>query len=195
MLDPAQFDIADLRVVTRVFERLNIVYALGGSMASSIHGIPRATRDADVTVEGFLGRERELIAALGSDYYLSPDAILDAHRRHASFNIIQTLTGFKVDVFVCPPSGIARSALARRIAISMADVPEEPIHLITPEDVILMKLEWYRLGGESSDQQWQDILGVLRAKAGTLDEDYLADWAAKLGVADLLQRVKQETQP
>ncbi len=195
VMDPTEIGIADLRHVTRLFDRLGITWALGGSMASSIHGVPRATQDADVTVDTFSGREQQLIAGLGPAYYLSPDAVRDAHHRHTSFNIIHTLTGFKVDVFVCPPAGIARSALERRLAIPLPDAPDEPLQVITPEDVVLMKLDWYRLGNETSDRQWQDILGVLRTKAGSLDEGYLSDWAARLGVLDLLERARRESQP
>jgi hypothetical protein len=82
--------------------------------------------------------------------------------------------------------------MARRISMSMPDVPDEPLMFHSPEDIILFKLRWYRLGNESSDQQWSDILGVLKVQAGKLDDAYLEHWAADLQVNDLLARARQE---
>jgi hypothetical protein len=58
----------------------------------------------------------------------------------------------------------------------------------TPEDVVLHKLDRFRQGGETSDRQWSDILGVLRVQAGRLDLDSMKQWAPALAVADLLER-------
>ena len=67
-------------------------------------------------------------------------------------------------------------------------------YVSTAEDIILAKLEWYRQGGEVSDRQWRDILGVLKVQAGRLDSDHLRKWAAELGVADLLMRAMEESE-
>ena len=56
------------------------------------------------------------------------------------------------------------------------------------EDVVLAKLEWFRLGGEVSERQWRDILGVLKTQRDSLDIAYLQHWAKALAVADLLER-------
>jgi hypothetical protein len=185
--------LSDLREVLRVFTDLGIAYALGGSMASSVHGIDRYTRDADITAEPFPGREAQLVGAFGPDYYISLPAVRDAVRQRSSFNIINTGTGFKVDVFICKDAPFELSAMRRRTPVILPDAPNQPITLHTPEDVVLFKLRWYRLGGESSPQQWADILGVLKVQAGKLDQGYLDHWAADLGVADLLARVLQES--
>ena len=70
--------------------------------------------------------------------------------------------------------------------------PEQSIFVTSPEDVILSKLEWYRMGGEVSERQWRDILGVLKTRAGELDLDYLRQWAKELNVSDLLERALKE---
>jgi hypothetical protein len=186
-------NLSDLREVLRVFADLGIAYALGGSMASSVYGIDRYTRDADVTAEPLPGKEAQLAGAFGPDYYVSLPAIRDAVRQRSSFNIISTSTGFKVDVFVRTDAPFELSAMQRRTPLHLPDAPDQPIVFHTPEDTILFKLRWYRLGGESSEQQLKDVIGVLQVQAGKLDQTYLDRWAADLGVADLLTRVRQES--
>jgi hypothetical protein len=158
-------------------------------MASSVYGISRHTNDADVMVVPFPGREEELIAALGPDYYASPSAIHQANQKRSSFNLINTSTGFKVDVFVPPDDPFERSALSRRQALEVAD---GKIFLLSPEDVLLSKLRWYRLGDEVSEQQWKDVLGLVKTRGPRLDVDYLKQWADYLRVTDLLDRAFAE---
>ena len=186
-------NLSGLRKVLDVLTRLAIPYALGGSMASSVYGVPRNTRDADVTAEPFPGKETPLVAAFGEDCYISEPAVRDAVRLRSSFNIINTVTGFKVDVFIRKDRPFEQSAMSRRVAVDLPDAPGQPIVLHTPEDVILFKLGWYRLGNEASEQQFKDVLGVLQVQAGRLDDAYLDRWAADLGVADLLRRARQES--
>ncbi len=183
-----------VREVAGVFDRLAIPYALGGSMASSVHGISRFTRDADLAAEPFAGREAEFAAAFGSAYYLSVPAIRAAVRDRSSFNIINTHTGFKIDVFIRKERPFERSAMARRVAVVLPDLPQQPMMLVTAEDAVLFKLERYRLGNEALDQQWKDILGVLKVQRGKLDETYFDYWAAELNVSDLLAKARQEIQ-
>jgi hypothetical protein len=182
-----------LRFVLSVFDKLSIAYALGGSMASSIHGIPRFTRDADINVETFPGKEESLSRAFGADYYVSLPAIQEAVRNRSSFNIINTREGFKVDVFVCDESGFQQSVLRRRVKLTFPDATDQPIAVQSPEDVVLFKLHWYRLGRETSEQQWKDVLGVLKSKAEQLDEAFLDHWAAELKVADLLAQARAQS--
>jgi hypothetical protein len=181
-----------LREVIGAFARLSVPYALGGSMASSVLGVQRSTQDADIAVEPFPGREDDLAACFGPDYYLSLPAVRDANRNRSSFNVIHTTSGFKVDVFVRQDRPFELSAMARRTAISLPDAPEQPVSFFSAEDVILFKLEWFRLGEGVSDRQWADVLGVLKVRADKLDFAYLEKWAAELGVQDLLARVRQE---
>jgi hypothetical protein len=185
-------NLSDLREVLAVFTRLGIPYALGGSMASSVYGIARYTQDADITVEPFPGKEGELAAGFGPDYYLSLPAIRQANRDRSSFNLINSATGFKVDVFIRKDVAFEEMALRRRIPQNFPDVPGSPLFLHSAEDVVLFKLHWYRLGNETSDRQWADVLGVLKVQAGKLDAAYLDHWSAILQVADLLRRARQE---
>lgn len=191
----ARHDMANLHdfaAVAAVFERLGITYALGGSMASSIHGLIRHTNDADVVVRPFAGQERALIDALGEDYYASEPAIRQAVARRSSFNLINTLTGFKVDVFISREDDFEQSVLARREGLQLDEPAGQTIYVQTAEDVLLSKLRWYRLGNEASEQQWKDVLGVIRTRGDRLDRAYLAEWAGRLLVADLLARALAE---
>ena len=191
-VDQPPLNLGIAREVIRVFVRLGVSYALGGSLASSIHGIPRQTQDSDITVEPFLDKLQPFLTSFGAGYYVSADAIADAHRRHSSFNIIDANTGLKADIFICPEGGFEQTALSRRQPVALADLPEEPLDVFRPEDVVLFKLRWYRLGNEVSDRQWADILGVLKTQLGRVDESYLDHWAQVIGVADLLARARQE---
>ena len=184
-----------LHEVLAAFDSLEIAYALGGSLASGIHGITRYTSDADVSVEPFDGLEDRLAASFGTDYYVSLEAIRQALRDRSTFNIINTSVGFKVDVFVRKDRPFERSLMDRRVSATMAAAPDRPIMVVSAEDSILLKLEWYRLGGEISDRQWSDILGILRVQSGRLDRAYLDRWAAELGVADLLADARRDTAP
>ncbi len=185
-------NLQDFTEVARVFEALGVVYALGGSMASSIYGISRHTNDADVVAAPFAGREGDLVRALGPDYCASEPAIREAVLKRSSFNLINTHTGFKVDVFIPPDGPFERSVLARRRKLEVEAVPGQAIFVQSPEDVLLSKLRWYRLGEEVSEQQWKDVLGLVKTRGGGLDQAYLRQWAADLGLADLLERAFRE---
>ncbi len=198
-LPSGRFDVSstndNLRVLKEVidaFTSLTIPYALGGSWASSILGKMRFTLDADLSVEPFPGRELDLCGRFNEDYYISFEAVRDAVQRRSSFNIVDTITGFKVDVFVRKDRPFEVSAMARRRPYPLPGTPEQSIVCVTSEDIILFKLEWYRLGGESSGQQWTDVLGVLDTQSDRLDQTYLDHWATDLGVSDLLSRAQQE---
>jgi hypothetical protein len=192
-MDPPISSLRELRSFLAVIDRLGLTYALGGLMASSIYGIGRYTQDADVTLEPFAGREAEFAKSFGPDYYVSLPAIEEAVRSRCSFNVIDTSAGFKIDVFVRKDDEFEQSAMQRRIAVTLPDLPDKPIVLHSAEDVILFKLHWYRLGNETSEQQLKDVRGVFTVQGDRLGQQYLDHWALKLGVGDLLERVRRES--
>jgi hypothetical protein len=192
MLQPAEH-IAPIKYVLRVLDDLNIRYAIGGSIASSVHGQARYTQDADITVEAFPGKERLLALRFPTtEYYIDEGMIRDAVVRCSSFNILHLFTSFKIDIFVQKNRPYDREVLARRIKTPLFGETEGEFGLITAEDTILLKLEWYRLGNEISDRQWNDILGVVKTQRDQLDTTYLDRWAIEIGVKDLLDRVRQQ---
>jgi hypothetical protein len=181
-----------LFLVTGAFERLGIPYLVGGSMASAVHGVTRSTIDADVVADMQHEQGDELVAALGSDFYADDAMMHDAISHRSSFNLIHLPTVFKVDVFIRKERPFDRVQFERRVEQVFGNDPEQKAFVCTAEDIILAKLEWYRLGGEVSDRQWRDILGILGLQSGRLDMDYLEQWAKALNVSDLLNRALRE---
>jgi hypothetical protein len=64
--------------------------------------------------------------------------------------------------------------------------------LNTFEDIILSKLEWFRMGGEVSEGQWYDVLGVLKVQNTALDMDYLRHWATELNLTELFEQALED---
>ncbi len=171
-------------------DRLEIPFLIGGSIASGTHGLPRNTKDIDVVADLPLELVTEFCAILSPLFYVDADTVALAIRSGRAFNVIHLKGAFKFDMFPVGEDRFARSELARRRYTTTTITGLENIEfpVASAEDTILAKLAWFRKGGEVSDQQWHDILGVIRVQAGRLDLGYLQEWAEELGVADLLRR-------
>jgi hypothetical protein len=180
-------------LVTDVFERLGVRYAVGGSLSSSLHGVMRSTLDVDIVADMRLEHIQPLVDALSPEFYADDEMMRDAIERHSSFNLIHYETSFKVDVFIPKPRPFDQMQLERRALAAITIDPERSLYVTSPEDVILSKLEWYRMGGEVSERQWRDVLGILKIQAGNLDLSYLRQWAKELNVSDLLERALTES--
>lgn len=179
-------------LVTDVLEKMGIPYAVGGSLSSSVHGVMRSTLDVDIVADLRLEHIRPFVTALSPVFYADDEMMRDAIEHHSSFNLIHYETAFKVDIFIPKERTFDRMQLERRIASIIATDPEHIVYVTSPEDIILSKLEWYRMGDEVSDRQWRDILGVVKMKSDQLDLAYLRRWAKELAVEDLLERALQE---
>ena len=156
--------IAVTLLVAGALEGLDVPYAIGGSLAGALHGVMRATMDADLVVDLRLEQVEPLARALGDAFYADVASMRDAVGRRASFNVIHLESTFKVDVFVARPRTFVRSQLARRQLHLLSEDPERHAYVISAEDIVLAKLDCHRLGGEASDRQWLDVLGVLKVQ-------------------------------
>jgi hypothetical protein len=178
--------------VVAVLDELQVRYHIGGSFAAAIHGVPRQTRDADVVVNLDAGTAAQLVERLTAEFYVDGDAAAAAVARRGSFNAIHLATGFKVDFFVTGSGDFDERELDRSELQLIAADPPRSAWVKSAEDTVLRKLQWFRDGGEVSDRQWNDVLGILMAQGGRLDEGYLRKWSDALGVTDLLDRALRE---
>ncbi|MGA9998005.1 MAG: hypothetical protein WBP93_21510 [Pyrinomonadaceae bacterium] len=175
--------------IARVLEELDITYAVVGSFASSLRGLYRATGDVDLVADISAKQIGHLVAALQNDFYIDEQAVRRAVRTHRSFNAIHLESVFKVDVFIPPLDDFSKQQLNRRQLEKLSPEMEQMIYIATAEDTILAKLKWYRAGGEVSNTQWTDVLGIIGTQGKSLDIEYLRHWAEKLNVSDLLEKV------
>ncbi len=171
-----------------VLDRLDITYAIGGSIASSFYGKIRFTQDADIAIEPFENKANDFFELLKTDFYISKQAMLEALRQKTSFNLIHLKTAYKIDVFVCSREGFSSELFNRKKNLKIDESAERLFSVVAPEDIILLKLKWYLDTECISNRQWEDVLGVIEMQKEKLDVDYLNKWAGDLGVRDLLQK-------
>jgi hypothetical protein len=174
--------------VARALDHIQVGYFLGGSMASSFQGQPRLTNDLDFVVLLRVADVARLKAALGPDFEVDEQALEDAARRKSSWNIFHLPTVTRVDLFVVKDGEYDAEEFLRRRPWEVA--PGQRLVLKSPEDSVLRKLLWFREGGESSSQQFRDVVEVLRVQGAALDAAYLRRWARTLGIEALLQRAR-----
>lgn len=175
-----------LRHVCTALERLGIKYLVTGSQATIAFGEPRFTNDIDIVaaieptqLEAFCGAFPE------EEFYLSRQAAQEAIAQQHMFNIIHPASGLKIDVIIPRDTQFDRSRFDRGVRVRVAE--DFVATFASPEDVILKKLEFYKLG--ESERHLRDIAGVLKVRADALDRDYVSRTAAELGVAELWQAV------
>lgn len=169
-------------------EEAGIRYAIGGSWASTAFGEPRFTNDVDILAELTSQNLNRFIDLLPSTFYVDADGAMQSIRLGRPFNIIHMPTVLKFDLFPAAAFPIGTQELDRAVVLSDSGLSTEPVPFVTPEDILLAKLYWFRSGGEASDVQWRDIQGIARSCATTLDNEYLRKSAPSLGVLDLLSK-------
>ena len=176
-----------LQTILDRLEERGIAYMITGSFASNVHGMPRATQDADVIIEVDKGALTGFLRTLGEDFYADSDAAEAAFGTNRMFNIIHKPTGFKVDVILRKERSFSKQEFARRRRVEFLGRPR---WFATAEDVILAKLEWASMG--SSERQFEDAVNIGRVQGDSLDRSYLMKWAKSVGVEDLLGRLLSE---
>jgi hypothetical protein len=174
--------------VIEILDQIEIDYVLGGSLASSTFGEPRATNDVDIAVVLTATQLNPLIHEFRSKgYYVAERSAAEAISQHSSFNIIHP-SGLKADLFVIGDGVLDQLQIRRRARVELPTKPPREIWVTSPSDQILRKLEWYRLGQETSDRQWRDILGLIKAQHTAIDLVELRSNARQVELVELLQR-------
>ena len=171
-----------LRRMIVIFDELQLMWALGGSVASSLVGEPRTTIDVDVAVRVDESAGEALLARVSPDFYVPLDAAREAIRTRASFNVLDVDSSMKMDIFVVGDGLLDRLQIDRRVRVDLPEVPEG-IWVTSTPDQVLRKLDWFRQGGGVSDRQWRDVVGILRVHIDTLDLDRLRSDADELGLS------------
>lgn len=190
MTDPDELGRA-VAPIADALDAIGVRWAIGGSIASAVHGEPRATNDVDVVAALDETQARELCARLGATFHADADTAVDAVRRRSSFNVIDTRSFIKIDIFVPPAGSLGLGQLDRRLEADV--VPgARAVFVLGAEDTVLQKLRWYQLGGSVSDRQWRDIVSVLRHTGRRLDDAYLDTVASDAGLAELLAKARAD---
>lgn len=162
-------------------EEAGVPYMLTGSFASALHGLPRATQDIDLVVDPSPASLGALLQAFPQDaYYVSSDAALDALRRRRQFNIVDFETGWKADLIIRKARPFSVEEFGRRRRARVLGIET---FVVSPEDVIVAKLEWAHRGG-GSERQLGDVRGVLGAMGDSLDVAYIERWVGELGLSE-----------
>ncbi len=183
-----------LTPVADAFDALSIPYFIGGSVAALFYQVERATNDIDLIAEVRPEHATPLEARLGNDYYADAQMIRQAVMRRSSFNFIHFATGLKIDVFLLKDTPFMHQQMQRR-RLSQSIVPGgRAFPVASAEDTILAKLDWYRIGGGTSERQWTDIKNLLLSQDDALDYVYMVQWARQTGVGDLLSRAVREVE-
>jgi len=185
--------LAALTPVVEVLDELGVRHFVGGSVASSAHGAPRASVDVDVVADLRPEHVRPFVDRLQDGYYVDEGRARSAVESRRSFNLVHLATMLKVDIFVSKGRPFDREALARAQQELLEEAPAaRRFSVASLEDTVLAKLEWFLMGGEVSERQWSDVVGVLRTAGPTADQAYLRQWAAALDVSNLLERALEE---
>jgi hypothetical protein len=178
--------------VARAIEAAGGLYFVGGSLASSLQGEPRATNDIDIVLELPIGRIGEFVRELGPEFEVDVDMLRQALLDARSANIFYLPSVMKIDLFAVGPGPFDEVEFARRRPVQVG-VGTDTLVVKSPEDTVLRKLLWYREGGGVSDRQWRDVVEVLRVSGGGMDRGYMIAWAEKLGIIALLDRALAES--
>jgi hypothetical protein len=176
-----------LRELIAALDHAGISYMVVGSFASNLYGTGRGTQDIDVVVSANADQIRVSLNGFSKNqYYFDVDAALEACRRKSMFNILDMERGWKIDIIFQKPGTFHQQAFSRRKAAQIEGVE---VFALTPEDVIISKLEWAKMG--ESSRQLEDIAGVLKVQKDKLDISYIEKWVAELGLAAQWSRARK----
>jgi len=180
-----------IKYFVEVFNKLEIEYFITGSIASIYYGEPRFTNDIDIVADIHEQHIEKLLNAFPSEeFYVSREAILEALLYNKQFNIIQTASGLKIDVIIRKKNTFDDNRFKRVKKLKPAENIEAKF--ASPEDVIIMKMKYYKEGG--SEKHLRDITGILKISAPEIDRKYIEDWVSKFGLEDIWNIIISKTE-
>lgn len=175
------------RQITNALNEANVSYMLTGSFASNLYGTGRATQDIDLVISATSEQMAPLLSSLPkSDYYFDLAAAQEAARRRSMFNILDMVSGWKIDMIFQKAGPYHQQAFQRRIS---AQVEGVPVVAATAEDLIISKLDWAKMG--ESSRQIQDVAAVLKVQGKKLDRPYIEKWITELDLGSEWTRARQ----
>lgn len=177
-------------------DSMGIGWLIGGSVASSLYGIPRATLDVDLVADLAPSQVPNLVRVWSEHFLADERMILDAAENKRSCNLIHLDSALKIDIFVPGPDAWLAQELSNRTMVEVRTASGSArLPFARPEDVLLHKLRWFLDGGGVSDRQWGDILGLVRTRRESLDMVHLEHWAGHLRIPASLMASALEQRP
>ncbi len=178
-----------ITIVSKALRDAGIEYAITGSVASGMYGEPVSTQDVDIVVRMNEAQARTFTLALPQRFYRNEESVANAARIGGMVNVIDMDTTFKVDLSVVPMTAFHRSVFERRQRVELQP-GGEALDVVSPEDIILMKLLWRK--DSRSVKQWENALSVARVRGARMDWKYLFVQAKTLGIEDDLEKLRDE---
>jgi len=157
-----------------ILNKLRLPYIITGGIAVVVWGRPRFTADIDFVVELVPEKINQFLSELrkiDKKIYVSEGAVHDAIRRGGEFNVIHPSSGAKIDFWILKNDPFDQSRIKRRVSKMIAG---KRLYLCSPEDLILIKLQWFRK--TKSTRQLEDIESVIAIQK-KLDWKYIKRWA------------------
>lgn len=175
-----------LKKVINILEKVRTPYMVTGAMAVNYYGKMRTTHDIDIIIEINSFKKERFVKEFQKEFYISDEAIIDAIQRRSSFNLIHNESCLKIDFWMVKNNEFSKLEFQRR---KPRDIFNQQVFLITAEDLIITKLNWYKKS--ESEKHFEDVLGIYQIQKGNLDEKYIIKWTAKQGTLDLWQKIKE----
>lgn len=175
-----------IKEVASRLEQAGIGYMMTGSMAMAVYTTPRMTRDIDIVIQVTYEDTKKIVELFQNDFYIDETSVRQAVENRGMFNIIHNESVIKIDFIIRKDEEYRLEEFARRQTV---EIEGQPISVVAPEDLILSKLVWARQS--DSELQLGDVRQMLTA-LNDIDDDYLKNWSEKLGVAELLEKARED---
>ena len=115
-----------LRTVAAALRDAGIPFMLTGSNAAAYHGVARATMDVDLVIDALPYQLEAFVRLIEQEnMYVSDDAAREALANRTSFNVVDPVSGWKVDLIVRKLRDFSKEEFRRRRPIDFLGVPVE----------------------------------------------------------------------